>query len=57
MAQYGAKQGAERFMAKWIAAAKVKAGGLRHAVVHPNVTGRTKDMIKASVFVLVRSPP
>ena len=45
MAQYGAKQGAERFMAKWIAAAKVKAGGLRHAVVHPNVTGRTKDMI------------
>ena len=31
--------GAEYFMAKWIAAEKVKAG-LRHAVVCPNVTGR-----------------
>ena len=33
-----AEQGAEHFMAKWIAAEKTKAG-LRHAVVCPNVTG------------------
>ena len=39
-----AEQGAERFMAKWIAARKARAG-LRHAVVCPNVTGRTKDRI------------
>ena len=31
-------------MAKWIAAEKIKAG-LRHAVVCPNVTGRTKKRI------------
>ena len=31
-------------MAKWIAAEKAKAG-LRHAVVCPNVTGRTKKKI------------
>ena len=31
-------------MARWIAAEKVKAG-LRHAVVCPNVTRRTKDRI------------
>ena len=31
-------------MAKWIAAEKVGAG-LRHAIVCPNSTGRTKDMI------------
>ena len=36
-----AEQGAERFMAKWITAEKARAG-LRHAVVCPNVTGRTK---------------
>ena len=36
-----AEQGAEHFMAKWIVAEKTKAG-LRHAVVCPNVTGRTK---------------
>ena len=42
-----AEQGAERFMAKWIAAEKVKAG-LRHAVVCPNVTGRTKKRIAQS---------
>ena len=36
-----AKQGAEHFMAKWIAAEKTKAG-VRHAVVCPNVTERTK---------------
>ena len=38
------EQGAERFMAKWIAVEKFKAG-LRHAVVCPNVTGRTKERI------------
>ena len=37
-----AEQGAERFMAKWIAAEKVRAA-LRPAVVCPNVTERTKD--------------
>ena len=31
-------------MAKWIAAEKARAG-LRHAVVCPNVTGRTKERI------------
>ena len=40
-------QGAEHFMAKWIAAEKVRAG-LRHAVVRPNVTGRTKERIAQS---------
>ena len=38
------KQGAEHFMAKWIAAEKSRAG-LRLAVVCPNVTGRTKERI------------
>ena len=47
-----AKQGAERFMAKWIAAEKVRAD----AVVCPNVTGRTKERIAQSKLVLVRSP-
>ena len=37
-----AEQGEEHFMAKWIASEKPKAG-LRHAVVCPNVTGRTKE--------------
>ena len=36
--------GAERFMAKWIVAKKVRAG-LRHTVVCPNVTGRSKERI------------
>ena len=36
-----AEQGAEHFMAKLIIAEKTKAG-LRHALVCPNVTGRTK---------------
>ena len=36
-----AEQGAKHFMAKWIAIEKAKAR-LRHAVVCPNVTGRTK---------------
>ena len=39
-----AEQGAERFIVKWIAAEKVRAG-LWHAVVCPNVTGRNKDRI------------
>ena len=39
-----AVQGAEHFMAKWIAAEKAKAG-LRHAVVCPNVMGRSKERI------------
>ena len=34
-------------MAIWIAAEETKAG-LRHAVVCPNVTGRTKDRIVRS---------
>ena len=42
-----AEQGAEHFMAKWIAAEKTKSG-LRHAVVCPNVTGRTKERIAQS---------
>ena len=42
------EQGAEHFVAKWIAAEKVRAG-LRHAaVVCPNVTGRTKERIAQS---------
>ena len=41
------EQGVEHFMAKWIAAEKAKAG-LRHAVVCPNVTGRTKERIAQS---------
>ena len=42
-----AEQGVEHFMAKWIAAEKTKAR-LRHAVVCPNVTGRTKERIARS---------
>ena len=34
-------------MAKWIAAEKDR-DGLRHAVVCPNVTGRTKERIAQS---------
>ena len=41
------KQGAEHFMAKWIVEEKTKAG-IRHAVVCPNVTGRTKERIAQS---------
>ena len=49
MAQNGRKQGAEHYniMAKWIPAEKAKAG-LQHAVVCPNVTGRTKKRIAQS---------
>ena len=39
------RETAQDFMAKWIAAKKVRATGLRHAVVCPNVTGRTKERI------------
>ena len=42
-----AEQGAEHFMAKWMVAEKDKAG-LRHAVVSPNVAGRTKKRIAQS---------
>ena len=42
-----AEQGAERFIAKWVAAEKARAG-LRYAVVCPNVTRRTKEMIAQS---------
>ena len=42
-----AKQGAERFMAKWIAAERARAA-LRHAKTCPNVTGRTKERVAQS---------
>ena len=42
-----AEQGADRFLAKWIAAEKARAG-LRHAVVCLNVMGRTKERIVQS---------
>ena len=42
-----AEQGVEHFMEKWIVAEKTKAG-LRHAVVRPNVTVRTKQRIAQS---------
>ena len=42
-----AEQGAEHFRAKWIVAESAKAG-LRHAIVCPNVTGRTKERIAQS---------
>ena len=42
-----AEQGTEHFTAKWIAVEKAKAG-LRHAVVCPNVTGRTNERITQS---------
>ena len=34
-------------MTKWITTEKARAG-LRHAVVYPNVTGRTKERIAQS---------
>ena len=42
-----AEQGAECFMAKWSSAEEVRAG-LHHAVICPNVTGRTKERIVQS---------
>ena len=53
-----AEQGVEHFMVKWIAAEDARAG-VRHAVVCPNVTGRSKERIAQSVagsFALVDSP-
>ena len=38
-----AEQGAEKIMAKWIAAEKGRAGLPRAVIVCSNVTGRTKD--------------
>ena len=49
-----AEQGAGRFMTKWIAAEKARAE-LRHAVVCPNVTGRTKERIPQSKRALAVS--
>ena len=46
VAQNGRTRGGT-FMAKWIVAEKANAG-LRHAVVCPNVTGRTKERIAQS---------
>ena len=42
-----AEQGAEHFMAKWIAAEKARAG-LRHAVISLNVTVKTKKITARS---------
>ena len=42
-----ADQGAEHFMAKLIVG-EIARAGLRHAVVCPNVTGRTKERIAQS---------
>ena len=42
-----AEPGVEHFLAKWIVVEKTKTG-LRHAVVCPNVTGRTKKRIAQS---------
>ena len=42
-----AEQEAEHFMAKWTVAEETKVG-LRHAVVCPNVAGRTKERIAQS---------
>ena len=56
-----AEQRAKHFMAKWIAAEKVRAG-LRHAVVCSNMTGGTKERIdqskwaRAGSLALVDSP-
>ena len=42
-----AEQGAEHFMAKWIAAEKTRAG-VQHAVICPNVARMTKERIAQS---------
>ena len=41
------ERGVKHFMAKWIAEEKANAG-LQHAVVCPNMTGRTKERIVQS---------
>ena len=49
------QEGAGRFVAKWIAAEKARAG-LRHAVILcPNVTGRSKERIAQSKCARARS--
>ena len=50
-----AEQGLARFMAKLIAAEKARAG-LRHAVVCPNVRGRTNERIAQSKRARAGSP-
>ena len=47
MAQNSGRR-AEHFMAKWIAAEKAKKAGLRHTIVSPSVTGRTRKRIAQS---------
>ena len=42
-----AKQGAEFFMTKWIAAERARTA-LRHAAICLNVTGRTKERVAQS---------
>ena len=42
-----AKQGAESFMTRWIAAERARAA-LRHAETCPNVTGRTNERVTQS---------
>ena len=42
-----AKQGAEFFMTKWIAAERARVA-LRHAAIFPNVTGRTNERVAQS---------
>ena len=42
-----AKQGADLFMTKWIAAERAREA-LRHAETCPNVTGRTKERVAQS---------
>ena len=42
-----AEQGAEHFIAKWIAAEKAEAG-LRHSVIYPNITETAKERIAQS---------
>ena len=42
-----AKQGAEIFVTKWIAAERARAA-LRHAAICPNMTGRTKERVAQS---------
>ena len=42
-----AKQGAEFFLTRWNAAERARAA-LRHAVLSPNVTGRTKERVAQS---------
>ena len=42
-----AKEGTEFFMTRWFATERARAA-LRHAVVSPNVTGRTKERVAQS---------